>query len=237
MGLDNRRPTAGADRLLGLIKRRGPQRAGDLARALGVTSEAVRQHLLQLADAGFVTSEVGQSGIGRPSKLWSLTAVGHARFPDTHAELTVQLIAAVRETLGETALEQIIRGREAEIRQAYRAALEGARSLRTRVARLAEIRAREGYMAEWRSDGEDGFLLIENHCPICAAASACQGFCRSELKIFRDALGPDAAVERVEHILAGARRCAYRIAPAAPIKRRRSSKEADHGVDRRALGS
>jgi predicted ArsR family transcriptional regulator len=79
---------------------------------------------------------------------------------------------------------------------------------------LAEIRAREGYMAGWQKDGK-GFLLLENHCPICAAARACQGFCRSELDLFRHVLGPDVAVERVEHILLGARRCAYRIAPAA----------------------
>ncbi len=236
MSLENSRPTASADRLLGLIKRRGPQRAGDLARALKITNEAVRQHLLQLADAGLVTGESRRRGVGRPSKLWSLTAAGHERFPDTHAELTVQLIDAIRGTLGDKALEQIIRAREAEIRRAYRAALESARTLRGRVARLAEIRSREGYMAEWREDGE-GFLLLENHCPICTAAAACQGFCRSELKIFRDALGPDAAVERVEHVLAGARRCAYRVVPAASPKQRRSPKEAEHGVDRRALGS
>jgi predicted ArsR family transcriptional regulator len=235
MSLDNRGRTAATERLLAVIKRRGPQRAADLARVLRITSEAVRQHLLQLAQAGLVTAESRRRGVGRPSKLWSLTAAGHARFPDTHAELTVQLIEAVRETLGDKALEQIILGREAEIRRAYQAALDGARTLAKRVARLAEIRAREGYMAEWRKDG-DGFLLLENHCPICIAATACQGFCRSELKIFQDALGPDAAVERVEHVLAGARRCAYRIAPAASLRRRRSSKEADHGVDRRALG-
>lgn len=235
MDLDNGRPSASADRLLSLIKRRGPQRAGDLARALEITSEAARQHLLQLADAGLVASESRRGGVGRPSKLWSLTAAGHARFPDTHAELTVQLIDAVRESLGDGALDQIIRKREAEIRRSYRAALSGARTLGTRVARLTEVRVREGYMAEWRKDG-DGFLLVENHCPICTAAAACQGFCRSELQIFRDALGPDARVERVEHILAGARRCAYRIAPAASPKRQRSTKEADHGVDRRSLG-
>jgi predicted ArsR family transcriptional regulator len=147
----------------------------------------------------------------------------------------VQLIGAIRSAFGESALDRIIRGRESEIRRGYRAALADAPTLAARVARLAELRAREGYMAEWRRDG-DGFLLVENHCPICAAASACQGFCRSELEIFRAALGPDAAVERVEHILAGARRCAYRIARAASRKRQPSSKEANHGVDRRAVG-
>jgi predicted ArsR family transcriptional regulator len=223
MSLDNTRPSASADRLLGIIKRRGPQRAGDLGRALGITAEAARQQLLQLADAGLVASEALKRGVGRPSRLWSLTAAAHARFPDTHSELTVQLIDSIRETFGPAALDRIIRGRQNEIRRAYRAALEGARTLAARVARLAEIRAREGYMAEWRREG-GGFLLLEHHCPICTAATACQGFCRSELEIFRDALGRDAVVERVEHLLAGARRCAYRITRAASRKRPASPK-------------
>jgi predicted ArsR family transcriptional regulator len=231
----HRRLPSSADRLLGIIKRRGPQRAGDLGRTLGVTAEAARQQLLQLADAGLIRSESLSRGVGRPSLFWSLTPAGHARFPDTHAELTVQLIESIRGTLGEAALDRIIRGRQREIRRGYRAALEGARTLAARVAGLAELRAREGYMAEWRREG-DGFLLLEHHCPICTAAAACQGFCRSELDIFRDALGGDAVVERVEHILAGARRCAYRITRAASPKRRGSRKEVTHDLDRRALG-
>jgi predicted ArsR family transcriptional regulator len=223
MSLDNIRLSSSADRLLGIIKRRGPQRAGDLGRALGITAEAARQQLLQLADAGLVASESLKRGVGRPSRLWSLTAAAHERFPDTHSELTVQLIDSIRETLGPAALDRIIRGRQNEIRRGYRTALEGARTLAARVARLTEIRAREGYMAEWRRD-RDGFLLLEHHCPICTAATACQGFCRSELEIFRDALGRDAVVERVEHLLAGARRCAYRITRAASRKRPASPK-------------
>lgn len=74
------------------------------------------------------------------------------------------------------------------------------------------VRSAEGYMAETRRDGDD-FLFIENHCPICAAAQACMGFCRSELELFRQVLGEDVRVEREEHILLGARRCAYRISP------------------------
>jgi predicted ArsR family transcriptional regulator len=235
MSFENRRLPSGTDRLLGIIKRRGPQRVGSLGRALGVSAEAARQQLIQLADAGLVVAEVQKRGVGRPSRLWSLTAAGHARFPDTHSELTVQLIDSIRKTFGAAALDRIIRGRQNQIRRGYRAALGGARSLAARVARLAEIRAREGYMAEWRKDG-NGFLLLEHHCPICSAATACQGFCRSELEIFRDALGGDAVVERIEHLLAGARRCAYRITRAASPKGRGASKEVSHGLDRRALG-
>jgi predicted ArsR family transcriptional regulator len=181
---------------------------------LGITAEAVRQQLLHLEEDGLVRSEAVQGNVGRPSRLWHLTSDGHARFPDTHAELTVQLIDAMRAELGSAAVERVIDARQAETRRSYQAALDGTRSLAARVARLAEIRAREGYMAEWRRNGKD-FILLENHCPICAAARACQGFCRSELDLFRTVLGPDVAVERTEHLLQGARRCAYRITPAA----------------------
>jgi predicted ArsR family transcriptional regulator len=61
-------------------------------------------------------------------------------------------------------------------------------------------------------EAEGSYLLIENHCPICAAAAAWQGFCRAELALFEMLLAP-AAVTRTEHVLAAARRCAYRVVP------------------------
>ena len=68
-------------------------------------------------------------------------------------------------------------------------------------------------MAEWRTEDDGTLTLVENHCPVCAAATACRTLCRSELAIFRDVLGDGARVERTDHILAGARRCAYRVTP------------------------
>ena len=214
------------DRVLGLLKRRGPLRSADIAGALGTTAEAVRQQLTRLADARLVAPVAEKLGVGRPARVWHLTPAAHSRFPDTHAELTVRLIEAVRSTLGAEALERLICAREKEAAAVYRAALADATTLRARVERLARLRSREGYMAEWRADAL-GFLLLENHCPICAAAAACQGFCRAELQVFRDVLGPGVTVERVEHALAGARRCAYRIT------QDQAAKEADDELDRR----
>ena len=39
-----------------------------------------------------------------------MTAAGNARFPDAHAEFTVQLIGAIRSELGEEALDRMKRG-------------------------------------------------------------------------------------------------------------------------------
>jgi predicted ArsR family transcriptional regulator len=216
-----------AQRVLSLMKRRGPQRISDISAALAITDEAARQQLARLSALGLVHAVAERHGVGRPAREWALTDAGHARFPDRHAELTLQLLDAVRTEFGDVALDRMIAQREETMRRTYAEGLQTATSVATRVARLAKIRSREGYMAEVTRDGA-GWLLIENHCPICAAATACQNFCRSELEVFRDVLGAGVEIERTEHLLAGARRCAYRITP---------TKDVPDGVDRRDAGS
>src|SRR6185436_10620075 len=82
-------------------------------------------------------------GVGRPRRIWSLTERAQARFPDTHAQLTLEMLDARR---------------EAQTAAAYATALAELTSLEARVARLTEIRTAEGYMAEWSSDPGGGFL-------------------------------------------------------------------------------
>ena len=68
-------------------------------------------------------------------------------------------------------------------------------------------------MAEVQDGGDGSLLLLEHHCPICDAAQSCQAFCSTELELFSDALGPDAEVQREEHLLSGDLRCVYRVRP------------------------
>jgi predicted ArsR family transcriptional regulator len=201
----------GSLRVLHALKSAGPQTAETLGRKLGMTAVGARQHLLRLAEDGLVDSVDQSEGVGRPKRIWSLTEAGHARFPDNHAGLTLELITAIRKTGGEAMLDQVIEVREKAALQTYRRALDGAASLKEKVKRLAKIRSEEGYMASTASGDNGAVLLVENHCPICVAAKACQGFCRSELALFRETLGDKVSVERDEHIVAGARRCVYRI--------------------------
>jgi len=154
---------------------------------------------------------VAATGRGRPRQLWHLTAAGNRQFPDGHAELTANLLGTLVEQLGPAALDTVISAREADTLTRYRQEISHAGDLASRTETLAAIRTREGYMADSWRQADGSFMLVENHCPICAAAAACAGFCRSELETFRAVL--DAEVERSEHILAGARRCAYRITP------------------------
>lgn len=194
-----------------MLKMHGSLTAAALGKKLGTTGEAARQQLARLTDEGLVMASSEPSGVGRPTQHWGLTDAGHARFPDTHAALTVQILDSVRSLLGDAALDRVIEKRERDTRAHYKAAMADRKGLHDRIAALAELRSAEGYMADWQETGDGDLLLIENHCPICAAATSCQGFCRAELNVFREVLGTDVTVERSEHVIAGGRRCSYLI--------------------------
>jgi predicted ArsR family transcriptional regulator len=197
-------------RIVDRLKRVESATATDLAAEFGLTDTALRQHLDALEDAGVVTrSSASPTGRGRPPVHWQLAPAAGV-FPDRHGELSVDLISTVRSTLGERALDKVIAARSDRQTEGYSKVLAGATTLAERLRRLADIRSEEGYLAEARPDG-DAFILIEHHCPIRDAAAACGALCSAELDVFQRSLGNDVTVTRTQHVLAGDRRCAYRV--------------------------
>lgn len=197
-------------RLLNALKASGPQTAGDLSSRLDVTPVAIRQHLDGLLVEDLVDFEDRKGSVGRPKRVWSLSPKGHGRFPDNHSGLVSGLLSGMKELYGQEGIDRLIAHRQETARKTYSKELKAAASLGERLEILAELRSREGYMASVEQE-DDGYLLIESHCSICAAATACQGFCRSEMALFQELLGPDISLSREEHLLSGGRRCVYRI--------------------------
>jgi predicted ArsR family transcriptional regulator len=195
-----------------LLKGEGALDSARLARRLHLTPMAVRQHLYALQREKLVEAEERRVPLGRPAKYWRLTREANRLFPDAYAELSVALIGAVNDAFGSAGMERLLESRYARQRRDYKARIPASDRMEDKLRELARIRTEEGYMAEVRREG-DGFLFIENHCPICAAANACQGFCTTELDLFRAVLGKEIKVERSEHILTGDRRCVYRVTP------------------------
>ncbi|MGI9282780.1 MAG: helix-turn-helix transcriptional regulator [Endozoicomonas sp.] len=198
------------DRILQLLKTEGAKTAVELGKTLDITSMGARQHLERMEKEGLVSSEEVSKGVGRPKKLWLLTEKSQSHFPDRHDQLTVDMLISIKDVFGEQGLDQLIEHRSKETAQQYHEALSPQPDLESKVRALVNVRSSEGYMADYEAT-ENGFIFFENHCPICSAASACQGFCRSELEVFEALFKGIAKVERLEHILQGARRCSYSI--------------------------
>lgn len=198
--------------LLLRLKNRGPQSVKILSSQLSMTTMGIRQHMADLSDKGLVkeTEEERQTR-GRPVRYWKLTERGHQQFPNTHAQVTIDLVDVLADSLGETAVNELIDTHHGNIAGKYRQKLNAVgNDLALRVEMLAQLRSQDGFMAEIRLLPH-GWLLIENHCPVYTIARSCDRFCYAELDLFQQLFKNEASVERVDHVLAGSRRCAYRI--------------------------
>jgi predicted ArsR family transcriptional regulator len=202
--------TASFDKFLKILKTRGPMSSAAVAQELGITGEGARFQLTRLAEEGLVHASSESKGVGRPTQIWSLTPKGNQHFPDNHAVLSEQLIESMQEVLSPEQVDAVISLREKKANKKYLDALQDISDLEEKIKRLAELRNSDGYLAEWDKDGE-AFILIENHCPVCAAAQRCADLCDAEMNTFKEIFGKNVCVERVDHIIAGARRCAYKI--------------------------
>ncbi|VTP95211.1 helix-turn-helix transcriptional regulator [Sphingobacterium daejeonense] len=196
------------ERALEIIKINGPMAIIPLAKELGITVEGARFNLLKLAAEGLVESSTEVKGRGRPQQIWSLTKAGHSKFPAKYQEVTIKLIETIRSVFGDSGMNAVLAYSAEDLKAKYSNVLGEENDLEGRIKRLAQIRDQEGYMARYEKV-EGGFLLIEDHCPICEAASACQKFCQVELQVFNELLGGN--VKRTEHLFSKGRRCVYEI--------------------------
>src|SRR5580700_5780471 len=108
------------DAVLFQLKSLGEAQAETLASRLEITVQAVRQRLDRLLHENMVEYSDQPRGRGRPRRMWSLTPRAMSLFPDTHAQLTVDLIGAIRSELGEKAFERLLLRRSGDITAGYR---------------------------------------------------------------------------------------------------------------------
>jgi predicted ArsR family transcriptional regulator len=214
--------------ILDILKREGPQDAGTLARRLSVTPMAIGLQLASLEEEKVVVAQTDSPQDrkrGRPMKFWRLTEAANKAFPDAHAMLTVGLLQSLLEVYGKKGVEKLLEARTRQFVEEYSRGWPIQGGIKEKVKALAALRDREGYMTEVKGAPGGGYFLIENHCPICTAAKACQGICQSEGQIFQTLMGPDMQVTREEHILSGDRRCVYSIRPVGESKNLEIRKE------------
>ena len=205
--------------LLIALKKRGEATVEELAGALGITVSAVRQHLTGLAAAGFVTHRAVKGRPGRPRHLHRLSAGAEALFPKYYSELTNELLSYVEDEDPET-LERIFERRRRRRVDGATARLKG-KPFADKVAELARILDEDGYLADFEALPDGTFRITEHNCAILGVARRWGLACSTEIEFIREAL-PEARVERVAHMMAGAHVCRYEIGPGRPRARTRS---------------
>ena len=126
------------DAILFQLKSLGDAQAETLARRLRISVQAVRQRLERLLAEQLVEFVDQPSGRGRPRRMWSLTTQAVSLFPDTHAQLTVDLIGSIRAELGDTAFTRLLDRRAQEITATYRKKLDREPDVARKLRALAD---------------------------------------------------------------------------------------------------
>jgi DeoR family suf operon transcriptional repressor len=203
--------TRGND-LVAALKHLGEATADELAEALGVTVSAVRQQLDGLADDGLVAWRQEARGRGRPSHLYHLTRAAEPLFPKAYGGLTNELLGYVGDADPALVDDIFDRRRQRRYEGARDRLATAGRDFGARVAELARILDEDGYLADFEAVGDGTFRIVEHNCAVLDVAERYGQACSSEIAFLRQAL-PDARVERVSHMIAGAHSCAYRVVP------------------------
>ena len=149
--------------VLELLRRKGRLSAETIANDLGVTPNAVRQHLTNLERDGLVASQPERSGRGRPALLFALTERADSVFPKRYGQLATMVLQDVQETGGPEALDELFARVAARHAQAIEKDLEGL-PFEAKLQRVVAWIGRAGTLVE-QTETSEGLQVTIHNCP------------------------------------------------------------------------
>lgn len=178
----------------------------ELSSRLGITRNAVQQHLLSLDRDGLVrVVQVRQTG-GRPSRAYVLSEKGYETFPRHYAMLAHSLLQSVYETLGEAQVEKLLsRSADALVKELEPRLAQVPASARAGV--VVEIMNELGYQASVLETG-DGISAI--NCIYHQLAKETRAVCRYDVRLLANLLGTN--VDHTHCMVEGDNACVFRFA-------------------------
>jgi predicted ArsR family transcriptional regulator len=174
----------------------GQATVAELAERLELSGAAVRKHMDDLVDAGFVEAsdrpqygpDTRRRGRGRPARVYHLTPAGRDSFGNSYDDVAVGALRFVAETGGDDAVMEFARRRVAELERRYADLLDLTEPMDVRVDALADALAAEGYAAV-AVPTASGIQLCQHNCPVAHVAAEFPQFCEAETEAFGRLLG------------------------------------------------
>lgn len=167
-------PVETRERVL-LELRRSPHTVRELAEELGVTSNAVRDHIDVLEGRGLVeTAGLRRGTGGKPARIWELTAEGEESFGRAYRDLLHALLDGLESELDEGRLAGILD----DVGRSLAREIGGREGdLESRLERAVEVLDEMGGLAEVELSGERA-AIVGSGCPLSALVREHPEVCR-----------------------------------------------------------
>ncbi|UHA74828.1 transcriptional regulator [Paenibacillus sp. 481] len=197
------------EEILLMLKKQKKLTVTEMALQLGITEMGVRRHLQTLERDQLLDFTDVRQAMGRPVRVYVLSAKGEEQFPRNYSNMTVEFLDDIQDMYGEDAVDNLFNKREQRLYNSYSNKMEQ-KSLKERVQELANIQNKNGYMVEWTEREDGAFEFVEYNCPISAVANKYQTACSCELSLFKKVLSTER-VEQVGCMAKGKECCKYII--------------------------
>ncbi len=182
---------------------------GDLSTALKMSYMGVKKHCLAMHKLGLLETWRSPKVVGRPEKLYRLTAKAAPLFPPVGDEAVLAILAAAAQ-LETNAAEKILffyfRNRTEQL-----AAIVTGDSVQERAEKLAAFRTEQGYYSSCLYSDEEGLRIEEYHNPLQALFDQYSTLERMEVQMFEKLLG--AQVDRTVEVTGGLVRYRFDLSP------------------------
>jgi predicted ArsR family transcriptional regulator len=194
------------------IKRNGSATIKELEELLGVTTNAVRQHLQALQADGYIERRQVNVGVGRPHHAYSISAKAHDLFACHCDDLALTLLEEVFALEGPERAGMLLGRVGDRLAQRYASSVRG-EVLQERVEQLADALYKRGVLTDVEVEDENYIVLHAYNCPYHELAQEHRSICEMDEEVMRKILGSD--VNLSECMMDGHRGCSFVVSKPA----------------------
>lgn len=185
----------------------------DLCNALGVTHNAVRQHLTALLAAGFIERGEARPSGGRPRAVYLLLPAGRELFPRNYGLIAGGMLEHLYAHEEAPVVQAMLAEMGAKLGAAAAQRIRGSDDPQAMADALAEQLDALGYEAQALHRDERGEVEAWN-CVFHALASAHPDVCRFDIAFMQAATG--RKIQHTACMLRGSPACRFRIGAPLP---------------------
>jgi len=191
--------------ILIFLQRNGEATIRELEIELGVSTTAVREHLINLDARGYIATRLIRNGRGRPRIVYSLTEQARDVFPRSYDTLVTVLLDEIARQQGEQGLTQLLDSVSERLAEGYQRPAKN--DLESRMSNVQKMMEARGIPVEVQPDSQ-GFTFYA--CPYHEVALEHAGVCAMEKHMLEQVLGH--AINNDTSIRSGSRVCSFSVA-------------------------
>lgn len=192
--------------ILTFLQRHGEATIRELEDELGISTTAVREHLINLDARGYIATRLIRNGRGRPRIVYSLTEQAHDIFPRSYDTLVSVLLDEIARRQGEDGLATLLDSVSERLAAEYERSSKS--DFESRVAGVQKMMESRGIPVEVQPEAN---RITFYACPYHEVAQDHAGVCAMEKRMIEQVLGHEVNAEG--SIRAGDRCCSFSLAP------------------------